>query len=459
MSGESGGAVEANFDGLVGPTHNYGGLSHGNVASLENRRRPANPKQAALQGLEKMRRVAEAGVTQALLPPQPRPDLTWLRRLGFSGGDAAVLEKAAREEPELLAAAWSASSMWAANAATVSPSRDSVDGRMHITPANLPSQVHRALEAPTTVAILKRVFPPGVHFVHHDPLPQGRHLADEGAANHLRLAPAHGRPGLQVFVYGYEALGGGDPVTRKFLPRQSLEASRAVARRHLLDPARTVFAAQNPKAVDAGVFHNDVIAVGNENLLFCHEAAFRDRAATLREIRGKYAALDQGNAQVTPLRIVEVKVRQVSLKDAVSTYLFNSQILSLPGGGLGILAAEECRENARTRKYLEALRTSGDLPIRWIEYADLRQSMRNGGGPACLRLRAVLTAEEWARVHAGVKFDAALHERLKAWVGKYYRDRLLPKDLADPELLRESRDALDELTGILDLGTVYPFQS
>ncbi|MDB5103516.1 MAG: N-succinylarginine dihydrolase [Fibrobacteres bacterium] len=440
------GSFEANFDGLVGPTHNYAGLAHGNVASQANKRRPANPRDAALQGLEKMRRVAALGVAQAVLPPQRRPDLQWLRKLGFSGTDAEVITKAAKADPVLLAAGYSASAMWTANAATVSPSADSADGKVHFTPANLSSQIHRSVEPPHTSALLKRLFP-GPAFAHHDPLPPGRQFGDEGAANHIRLAGSHGDPGLQIFVYGHEGLSTGGRVTRRFLPRQSLEASKAVARLHGLDPDRVLFVAQNPAAIDAGVFHNDVISVGNGNVLFCHEAAFQDQAAALKRIRARYAALGSGT-----LRVIEVKSREVSLPASVSTYLFNSQLLSLPDGGMLLLAAEECREHPAARKYLEALPGRG-LGVTAVEFTDLRQSMRNGGGPACLRLRVALRAKEWAAVPAGVKMDEALYVRLKAWVMKHYRDRLMPADLADTSLLKESRIAMDALDRILGLGS------
>jgi succinylarginine dihydrolase len=456
-------ALEANFDGLVGPTHNYAGLAHGNVASQANKRKPANPRAAALQGLEKMRRLAALGLPQAVLPPQRRPDVDWLRRLGFTGKDGEVIAKAAKADPVLLAACYSASAMWTANAATVSPSADSLDGRVHFTPANLSSQTHRSVEPPHTAEMLRRIFS-GPRFVHHPPLPPGRTFGDEGAANHIRLAPEHGSPGLQVFVYGYEGLSPAfpDPASaaghgasagylgaaapRRFQPRQSLEASKAVARLHGLDPDRTLFLAQNPAAIDAGVFHNDVISVGNGDLLFCHEAAFRDQADALAAMRARYAALGSG-----ALRILEVKSREVSLRAAVSTYLFNSQILGLPDGTVLLLAAGECREHPAVRKYLEALPAKG-LGIDAVEYADLRQSMRNGGGPACLRLRVAMTAREWAAVPDGVKMDEALFGRLKAWVERHYRDRLLPADLADPELPAETRKALDGLDRILGLG-------
>ncbi len=439
---------EANFDGLVGPTHNYAGLAHGNVASQANRRKPANPRAAALQGLEKMRRVAALGIRQAILPPPPRPDTDWLRSLGFTGTDDEVLRRAGKADPALLAACYSASSMWTANAGTISPSADSGDGRAHITPANLASQLHRSLEAPHTAAVLRAVFP-GELFLHHAPVPAGGRCGDEGAANHIRLAPSHAAPGLQVFVYGHEALGGGKVtgVLRKYAARQSREASAAVARLHALAPERLAFTAQNPKAIDAGVFHNDVISVGNEGVLFCHEAAFRDRAAALRELCRKYAALGGG-----PLQVIEVKAKEVSLAAAVSSYLFNSQLLSLPGGGMLLLAAEECGENARTRKFLTSLPGRGGVTA--VEFADLRQSMRNGGGPACLRLRAVLTEVEWSAVPAGVKFGDTVYARLKAWIEQRYRDRLLPSDLADPELAEESRITTRGIYDILGLPKV-----
>ncbi|SQC92962.1 N-succinylarginine dihydrolase [Cedecea neteri] len=89
---------------------------------------------------------------------------------------------------------------------------------------------------------------------------------------------------------------------------------------------------------------------------------------------------------------------------------------------------------------------------------DLRESMANGGGPACLRLRVVLTDEELKAVNPAVMMNDTLFMTLNGWVDRWYRDRLTQADLADPQLLREGREALDELTRILDLGSVYPFQ-
>src|SRR3978361_2281431 len=151
-------AREFNFDGLVGPSHNYAGLSFGNVASFSNVKSASNPKQAALQGLAKMRALAARGFAQALLPPQARPNFRLLRSIGFGGSDADVLAQAHRESPVILACAYSAAPMWTANAATVSPSADTVDGRVHFTSANLNNKLHRADEhAQSTRTLRARV--------------------------------------------------------------------------------------------------------------------------------------------------------------------------------------------------------------------------------------------------------------------------------------------------------------
>ena len=270
-------ASETNFDGIPGPTHNYAGLSFGNLASQAHTNRPSNPKQSALQGLAKMKFLADLGLSQAVLPPQERPDVFALRRLGFGGSDAKVLESAGRH-PTLLAACGSASAMWAANAATVSPSADTADHRVHFTPANLATQFHRSLESPTTAAVLKVIFKDESAFAHHDPLPASPHFADEGAANHTRLCRAHDQAGLEIFVFGRRALGD-QTAPARFPARQALEASESVARLHQLEPRNALFFQQNPMAIDAGAFHNDVVAVGNLNVLLYHASAFADPAA------------------------------------------------------------------------------------------------------------------------------------------------------------------------------------
>ncbi|WP_043529625.1 N-succinylarginine dihydrolase [Litchfieldella xinjiangensis] len=439
---------EVNFDGLVGPTHNYSGLAHGNVASMSHVGLVSNPKEGALQGLAKMKSLLDAGFAQGVLPPQQRPDLGALRALGFSGTNAEVLSRAAQEAPQLLRAVCSASSMWTANAGTVTPSADAPDGKVHFTPANLQSSFHRFLEPETTGRVLASIFRDQAHFAHHPALPATPAFSDEGAANHTRLCGAYGEPGVHLFVYGRQAFGG-TREPQRYPARQTLEASQAIARQHGLTPAQTVFAQQHPDAIDAGVFHNDVIAVGNGPVLLYHEMAFLDEEATLEALRAK---------MTTPLIPVRVPSEAISLDDAVSTYLFNSQLLSQPDGSMTLVVPGECQENEAVWRTIQDLLLAGANPIGEVLVKDVKQSMRNGGGPACLRLRVALSEEERQAIGGRVLLDEALYTELTAWVERHYRDRLAPDDLADPQLAEETLTALDELTRLLGIGNVYPFQ-
>lgn len=443
-------AYEVNFDGLVGLTHNYGGLAVGNIAAAENALTDSNPREAALQGLAKMKYLADLGVRQGVLPPQERPTLDILRKLGFRGDDISVIGKAARAAPGLLRACCSASSMWVANAATVSPSADTEDGRVHITPANLPSQFHRSIESPITAGILRRIFREERHFAHHDFLPQNLYCADEGAANHMRLCLEHSGRGLEIFVYG-RAASSELPRPARFPARQSLEACQAISRLHRIRGGKSLFLQQNPAAIDAGAFHNDVLAVTNCNVMLYHERAYLDR----KDIEEKITAgCDH------PVHFLRAGEADISLDEAVRTYVFNSQLISLSGGEMMILAPSECEESESVRGFLERIAGDSTNPVDRVEYVNLRQSMRNGGGPACLRLRIVLTKPEFDSVAAdsNVLLDDHLHRELKAWIEKHYRDRLSPGDLADPALMHEGHAALDELTRILALGSLYEFQ-
>jgi succinylarginine dihydrolase len=439
---------EANFDGLVGPTHNYAGLSFGNVASYSNAAQASNPKAAAKQGLQKAKALADLGMVQGVLAPQERPDLYTLRRIGFSGSDAEVLQKAAKQAPALLNACCSASSMWTANAATVSPSADTRDGKVHFTPANLVDKLHRSIEPLTTGNILKTTFNNDRHFKHHLHLPEHANFGDEGAANHTRLCSDYGKAGVELFVYGQSATNPNAPKPVKYPARQTLEASQAVARLHQLEDESCVFMQQNPDVIDQGVFHNDVIAVGNQNVLFYHEQAFLDTESKFAEIRRKM------NAE---MHFIKVSTAQVSIDDAVRSYLFNTQIITLPNGEMAIVAPTDCQENPAVFAYLNELTTLG-TPIKQVKYFDVKQSMQNGGGPACLRLRVAMNELEVAAVNQNTLMNDMLFGRLNTWVEKHYRDRLTVADLADPQLIKESRTALDELTQILKLGSVYQFQ-
>jgi succinylarginine dihydrolase len=449
MSGLTMSAVrEYNFDGLVGPSHNYAGLSFGNVASFNNVKSVSNPRQAALQGLAKMRTLAERGFAQALLPPQCRPNFDVLRAIGFTGSDAEVIERAYREAPTVLSCAYSASPMWTANAATVSPSADAADGRVHFTVANLNSKLHRSYEHRQTERALRAIFKDERRFAVHAALPSTPAFGDEGAANHGRLCAAHGAPGVEMFVFGRVEFDAKAAAPGRFPARQTLEASQAVARLHGLEAQRTVYLQQNPAVIDLGVFHNDVISVANGNVLFYHEQAFVDETAALDALR---RAMAVNGAEFVPVRVAD---EQVSVADAVASYLFNSQLLSKENGRMALVVPQECQENPAVARYLQGLIEAGG-PIDELLSFDLRQSMRNGGGPACLRLRVALSAEEAAAMHQNVIMSDALYRKLTIWVERHYRDRLAPEDLADPSLALEIHAALDDLSRLLDLPDLY----
>lgn len=440
-------AAEINFDGLVGPTHNYAGLSHGNIAATLNALEESKPRAGALEGLVKMRRMMEFGLVQAVLPPHERPHIPTLRRLGFSGSDRAIHEKAWTTAPELVRNVCAASAMWTANAATVTPSSDSSDGKMHITPANLVAMFHRSIEHEVTDRVMRAIFPEGRHFAHHPVLPEAPHFGDEGAANHNRFCTAYGAPGLHLFVHGKQAFGGAPPPQR-FPARQTLEASQAIARQHGV--RRALHVRQNPLAIDAGAFHNDVVAVANRHVFFYHEQAFAEPDALEDDLRRAAPEID--------FAFLRVPAARLSLADAVTSYLFNSQLVGRPDSDrMTLILPMEVAETPSARKVVDSLLADGG-PVGEAVYFDVRQSMRNGGGPACLRLRVVLDEAEQAALGAQVLLDAARIDALESWVRKHYRDRLRPADLGDPALLDEGRTALDELTGLLDLGPVYDFQ-
>lgn len=409
--------VEINFDGIVGPSHNYAGLSLGNIASANNAGETSYPRAAALQGLGKMRHNLALGLTQGFLLPLPRPNTTFLNAIGADGS----------EDRRLLAAAWSASSMWTANAATVSPAPDTNDGRCHLTAANLVTMPHRSQEWPDTVKQLRLAFANAAHFAVHDAVPAC--FGDEGAANHMRMGSTHGAPGLEIFVYGKS--GGAFPA------RQHEQASRAVARLHGLDPARTLFVEQNPEAIAAGAFHNDVVAVANERVLFTHELAFADP-------EGTYAAI---RAKLPEAEIVIVPAEAVSLADAIKSYLFNAQLLTLPSGEMGLVIPLEAWEHPRVRTWLDTMLASNG-PIRRVLPVDVRQSMANGGGPACLRLRVVADP---ATVDPRFLLDEAKIALIETIVAAHWPESISPDQLGDPVLAAQIVAARLALLEALDL--------
>ncbi|WP_150291399.1 N-succinylarginine dihydrolase [Sphingobium estronivorans] len=393
---------EINFDGLIGPSHNYAGLSLGNLASARNAGAVSHPRAAALQGIAKMRSNIALGLTQGLFLPQWRPDGAWLSALGTDVSNA---------EAHIRAAAMSASSMWAANAATVSPAADTSDGRTHLTVANLVTMPHRSHEWPQTLAQLRLAFSDRNAFAVHGPVPAP--FGDEGAANHMRLCASHGEAGVEIFVYGQS----GGP----FPARQHIEASKAVARLHQLDPGRTLFVMQSQEAIAAGAFHNDVVAVANERVLFTHEQAFADKESFYADLR----------ALLPSVEIVEVPASAVSLTDAIRSYIFNAQLVTLPDGGMALILPTEARDMPGVWAWLETM-VAGNGPIRRLIPVDVRQSMANGGGPACLRLRVVADP---ANIDPRFLVDEARLDEVARIVDAYWPEAIAPDDLADTRLI------------------------
>jgi len=414
------GLKEINFDGIVGPSHNYAGLSLGNLASIRSGGHVSQPRAAALQGIEKMRANLSLGLAQGLFVPQPRPDRAWLAELGatIEGADAV-----------LAANAMSASAMWAANAATVSPAPDTRDGKCHLTVANLRTMPHRSHEWPATLAQLKLAFGDNA-FAVHGPIPPA--FGDEGAANHMRLAGAHRETGVEVFVYGVS--GGAFPA------RQHLEACKAIARRHGLNPEVVIFAEQSEEAIAAGAFHNDVVAVANERVLFAHELAFAGKAALIGALESK----------VDGFEYVEVPAAEVPLADAVRSYVFNAQLVTPPDGQPTLIVPNEARETPSVWRWIEQ-HIAGNGPIRRVEVVDVRQSMANGGGPACLRLRVVADP---ATVDPRFLVDQAKLDMLAEVIGRTWPEQIHHSDLQQPKLIAEVEQARQALLDALDLSAL-----
>jgi succinylarginine dihydrolase len=409
--------LEINFDGIVGPSHNYAGLSFGNVASMGHGGQVSRPRAAAFEGIAKMRANLALGLAQGILLPHPRPHRIWLRELGTEVETA---------EAPLAAAAMSASAMWAANAATVSPAPDTADGRCHLTVANLRTMPHRSHEWPATLAQLQLAFEASA-FAVHAPVPPA--FGDEGAANHMRMAADHAQHGIEIFVYG--VTGGAFPA------RQHLEASRAIARLHRLDAGRTLFVEQSEAAIAAGAFHNDVVAVANERVLFAHELAFAD----------KQPLLDACAARVPGFEYVEVAAVDVPLEDAVRSYLFNAQLVTPPDGQTTLIIPSEARETASVWRWIEP-HLAGNGPIRRVEVVDVRQSMANGGGPACLRLRVVADP---ATVDPRFLVDEVKLDRIAEIVGAHWPEQIASNELQSAALIADVERARAALLEALDL--------
>lgn len=429
--------LEYNLDGLIGPTHFFGGLGKGNIASENHAGQPSSPKAAALQGLAKMKMLHDLGVPQLVMPPHPRPALFKLRTLGYAGTPREMLAAVKELQPELLPIIYSSSAMWTANAATVTASADAKDGKLHFTPANLISNAHRAIETEFTAHLLRHIFSTDA-FVHHLPLSKPE-LRDEGAANHMRLRTANGE-GVNFFIYGASKT---EPGPTHYPARQSKEAFEHVAAQHQLSAAHCVFLQQHPDAIDGGVFHNDVIATSYGDSIFYHELAYADEAKL------------QAVATQFGLKLFRVASAELSLKETVDSYLFNSQIVQSATGEVVLIAPRQCEQSAAVVKTISVWIADEACPIQRVIYVDVDQSMANGGGPACLRLRVPMHETEAAAVHAGVKFSKPLYDKLGELIEMHYPDIITAEDLLNPNFPARILPIYPKLAAAFNMPDLY----
>jgi succinylarginine dihydrolase len=445
-----------NIDAVVGPTHHFGGLGVGNLASQQHRSQASNPRWAALAGLEKAELVAQLGVPQFFWLPPVRPRWDLLAQVGFDGPPQDSIVQALEEAPEILSAAFSSSFMWAANAATVTPKIDAADNRDHITPANLISSWHRSSEAQERSDDLGRMATDLVDCKVHPPLPAVFPLRDEGAANHMRLCDQRFEHGVNIFVYGSEGTSrrssdphiatmdaeraGGSVTSSRFLPRHTRAASRAIARMHRLNPDATFFLQQHPKAIDAGAFHNDVIATSHQSLLIHHQWAFQDAGDELLRIEDVFL-----RRTGVPLKRIEVMENELSLNEAVESYFFNSQLLSVADGSASadgcmvLICPRQCQQIVRARKLIERLIAEPAIPIDAVHYVDVGESMANGGGPACLRLRWCLETGAAERLDRRFRVNSQNLDRLRSVIETEYPERCELTDFANPAFLEQAQ--------------------
>lgn len=443
-----GDTCEVNFEGLPGPSYLHAGLPIGNLAAARNAAAISNPRLAAFESIRKMRALHALGVKQVLVPPYPRPSVSLLRACGYTGTDADVILSAGRERPDLLRASYSAAGMWFANAASVSPSSDTGDGRLHVTPSNMVTNVARAIDSRCTDIVMRWLLPEEIA-CHHAPLPPSMQLSDEGAANAMRFCRSPGEPGVTTFVFGRTTKltpagvrkQWGTEVPMVHEARHAYDASEAIARQHGLRPDAVSFIRQNPRAIDGGAFHNDVIATSHENILLFHSDAFVNADQGVSQLRTVVERVCQ-----VELVAIEISAEDLSVEQAVKTYLFNSQIVTVPSGRMVMLVTEQCVQDPQACAVLKRLVADRRIPIDEFYPVALSESMTGGGGPACLRLRVMMTRTERERVPMGAWIDDGLLEWLEEWATTYYRTKLDPTlDVTDPSLAHEVRNALEVL--------------
>ena len=263
------------------------------------------------------------------------------------------------------------------------------------------------------------------------------------------LRPTSAQPGVELFVYGRRGLRRRRRRRRAIRRGRRAKRREAIARRHGLDPARDAVRAAAP-----GQHRRRRVPQRRRRRRRRHVPAL-PRARVRRPAGGARRAC--ATAVGGAFSALVIRDDELPLADAVGTYLFNSQLLPLRRRSLAARRAGGMPRASRSVAPARPARRDGS-PIAEVLTFDLRQSMRNGGGPACLRLRVPLTDDD-RRAMRGERVP-----RCRARCGARRLDPpalsrpARPADLRDPALLDESRRALDELTGLLRLPSIYPFQ-
>ncbi|SEI00219.1 succinylarginine dihydrolase [Rheinheimera pacifica] len=423
--------LQLNISELPGPTFMYSGLSKDNVASVQNKHLVANPLKFAQLSLQRMRLLLDEGVPQVIFPPHRRPDMQALEVCGFTGDMSHMISSADKFSNGYLESLLAASSVWTANAATVTPSADSEDGKVHITTANLNSHYHRSIEASQTHAKLARLFSDDKFFCLHQALPGHSRFSDEGAANHMRFHVEAENRGLNVFVYS------NDPDNPEFVQgRQTLWASKAICQLHALPDSKVLLQKQSKEAISRGIFHNDIISMNSHDLLVFHQQAYEDHESLIEKL------MAQG------ICCVEIKAEEFSLEHALKTYFFNSEFISGKDGGLVLVMSKSCQHDAKVQVQLDRIQTAYSKEIKTM-YVDLDDSLRNGGGPACLRLRVQLNQEQFSAIPSQFLLTQNKLEALQEVVTRFYRESLSYEDVLTEIFQRNLQPVYTKLEQIL----------
>jgi succinylarginine dihydrolase len=191
------------------------------------------------------------------------------------------------------------------------------------------------------------------------------------------------------------------------------------------------------------------VSLANEEVFIFHQEAFADRVELER-------VLHHLKEHVKGFHPIEILSEDISLDDLVSSYLLNSQLITVDNNEMMMLLPEEVQNHPNCMRWLDEIQSSS--PIKYLEFVDIRQSMMNGGGPACLRFKAVVNNDEFDRLNERFLLSPTKLMDLRTLVSKHYRDKLHPEDLLDIKFMQESYTFLDELTQLLDLGNIYNFQ-